>query len=221
MAADVRDRIYENEGNAPLLELAPAGMGRALDCGCGAGANARLLRSRGWEVTGITLSPGERERAGAHCTRIVLADLERPLPDEVGGGYQLVLLSHVLEHLLHPERLLEELRQVLAPEGVVLVALPNLLFYPIRLRLLLGRFDYERDGILDETHLRFYSFASGAALLERGGLRVLEARGEGGFPLAWLRRLLPPGVVAWIDATACRWWPGLFGRQLLYRAVPR
>jgi SAM-dependent methyltransferase len=151
----------------------------------------------------------------------VLADLERPLPDEVGGGYQLVLLSHVLEHLLHPEQLLEDLRRVLAPEGVVLVALPNLLFYPIRLRLLLGRFDYERDGILDETHLRFYSFASGATLLERSGLRVLEARAEGGFPLAWLRRLLPPGVVAWIDAAACRWWPGLFGRQLLYRAMPR
>jgi SAM-dependent methyltransferase len=221
LARDIRDRIYENEGNAPLLELAPARAGRALDCGCGAGANARILRSRGWEVTGVTLSPGERDRALAHCTRIVLADLEQPLPDPVGGGYDLVLLSHVLEHLLHPERLLEDLKRVLAPDGVVLVALPNLLFYPIRLRLLLGRFEYERDGILDETHVRFYSFASGAALLERSGLRVLEARAEGGFPLAWLRRLLPPRVVAWIDSTACRRWPGLFGRQLLYRAVPR
>jgi SAM-dependent methyltransferase len=221
LGGDIRDRVYENEGNASLLKLAPARAGRALDCGCGAGANARILRSRGWEVTGVTLSPGERDRALAHCTRIVLADLERPFPEEVGGGYDLVLLSHVLEHLVHPERLLEALKRVLAPEGVVLVALPNLLFYPIRLRLLLGRFEYERDGILDETHVRFYSFVSGAALLERNGLRLLEACAEGGFPLARLRRLLPPGAVAWIDAAACRSWPGLFGRQLLYRAVTR
>jgi len=221
LSGDIRHRIYENDGNAPLLELAPARPGRALDCGCGAGANARLLRTRGWEVTGITLSPGERERALAHCTRVALADLDAPLPEEVGGGYDLVLLSHVLEHLVRPERLLEELRRVLAPGGVVLVALPNLLFYPIRLRLLLGRFDYEREGILDETHLHFFSFASGAALLERSGLRLIEARAAGGFPLACLRRWLPAAAVAQIDAGACRAWPGLFGRQLLYRAVPR
>jgi SAM-dependent methyltransferase len=221
VAGDVRERIYENEGNAPLLALAPVPPGRALDCGCGAGANARILRSRGWQVTGITLSPGEAERAAAHCERVLLADLERPLPNEVGGAYGLVILSHVLEHLVRPERLLQELTRVLAPQGVVLVALPNFLFYPIRLRVLLGRFEYERDGILDETHVRFYTFASGAALLERSGLRLLEARAEGGFPLAWLRRVLPTGVAAWIDAAACRRWPGLFGLQLLYRAVLR
>jgi SAM-dependent methyltransferase len=180
---DIPDRIYENAGNPPLLALVPDRPGRALDCGCGAGANARLLRARGWEVTGITLSAGERELAAAHCARVLLADLEAPLPDEVGRGYDLVVLSHVLEHLRRPERLLAAVKRLLAPGGVVVVALPNPLFYPIRLRFLLGRFDYERDGILDETHLRFYSFASGAELLERSGFRVLDARAEGGFPL--------------------------------------
>jgi SAM-dependent methyltransferase len=221
VSADIRDRIYENEGNGALLELAPAQPGRALDCGCGAGANARILRARGWDVTGVTLSPGERDRASAYCTQVVVADLEQPLPDAVEAGYDLVLLSHVLEHLTHPDRLLAEAKRVLAPDGVVLVALPNLLFYRVRLNLLLGRFDYERDGILDETHLRFYTFASGAALLERNGLRVVEARAEGGVPLLRSRRLLPPRLVARIDAAACRTWPGLFGLQLLYRATPR
>ena len=217
---DTRDRIYDNSGNPPLIELAPPLPGRALDCGCGAGANARLLSARGWKVTGITLSPGERERAAAHCERVLLADLEEDLPDEVGRGYDLVVLSHVLEHLRHPERLLGAVRRLLRQGGVAIVALPNPLFYPIRLRVLLGRCEYERDGILDETHLRFYSFASGAALLERNGLHVVEAKAEGGFPLWRIRALLPAATVARIDTAACRWRPGLFGRQLLYRALP-
>jgi SAM-dependent methyltransferase len=160
------------------------------------------------------------ELAAPHCARVLLADLEEGLPDDVGTGYDLVVLSHVLEHLRHPERLLGAVKRLLQPEGVVLVALPNALFYPIRLRVLVGRCDYERDGILDETHLHFYSLASGAALLERSGLRLLEARAEGGVPLRWIRRLLSPEAVTRIDAAACRWRPSLFGRQVLYRAAP-
>jgi 2-polyprenyl-3-methyl-5-hydroxy-6-metoxy-1,4-benzoquinol methylase len=219
VSADVRDRVYENAGNPALLALAPSGPGRALDCGCGAGGNARLLRERGFEVTGITVSPGERERASRECERVLLADLEQPLPDEIGAGYDLVILSHVLEHLRQPERLLDAVKQRLRPGGTVLVALPNPLFYPIRLRVLLGRCEYESGGILDDTHLRFYSFASAAALLARAGFRVEDARAEGGFPL-WRLRRIAPGLAARIDAAACRWRPSLFGCQLLYRATP-
>jgi SAM-dependent methyltransferase len=218
VSEDLRDRIYDNAGNAPLLALAPDGPGRALDCGCGAGANARLLRARGFEVTGITMSEGERERAATHCARVLLADLEQDLPEDVGSGYDLVVLSHVLEHLREPARLLEAVGRRLRPGGTLLVALPNPLYYPIRLRLLLGRFEYEAGGILDDTHLRFYSFAAAARLLERSGFRVTFAGAEGGFPLSGLRRLLPASAVARIDAAACRWRPGLFGCQLLYRA---
>lgn len=220
MGEDIRDRVYDNTGNAPLLALAPAAPGRALDCGCGAGANARLLSGQGWEVTGITLSQVERELAARHCTRVLLADLEQALPEEVGRGYDLIVLSHVLEHLRHPERLLETVKRLLDPKGTILVALPNALFYPIRLRVLVGRCDYEPEGILDQTHLRFYSFASGAALLERSGFRILDARASGGFPLWRIRSLLPSGAAARIDAAACSWRPGLFGCQLLYRAAP-
>lgn len=216
----LEERIYENEGNPPLLALAPEGPGRALDCGCGAGDNARLLRARGWSVTGITLSPGEQQAARAHCERVELADLEQPLPESIGTGFDLVLLSHVLEHLVHPEVLLESIKRVLAPGGAVLVGLPNVLFYPIRLKALLGRFEYTPGGIMDETHVRFYTFETGAALLRRNGFSVVEMRAEGAFPLWVLRRVLPPAVARFLDASVCRIWPGLFGRQSLYLAKP-
>jgi SAM-dependent methyltransferase len=217
-APRVAEKTYRNAGNHPLLALLPGEPGRALDCGCGAGDNARILRERGWRVTGITLSAEEQRLAAEHCDRVCIADLEQPLPDAIGGDYDAAILSHVLEHLVAPERLLDEVRRRLSARGTVLVALPNLLFYPIRLRLLLGRFAYAPDGILDETHLRFFTFASGGALLRENGFEVLAARADGGFPLWKLRRWLPAAWVARIDRAACRLRPGLFGRQSLYLA---
>lgn len=219
-APRVAEKIYSNAGNLPLLDLLPAEAGRVLDCGCGAGDNARVLRSRGWRVTGITLSEKEQRLAAEHCERVLVADLEDPLPDAIGGGYDAVVLSHVLEHLVDPQRLLSRIKGVLAPGGVVVVALPNVLFYPVRLRALFGRFDYTSDGIMDATHLRFYTFESGLDLLRENGFEVVKALAEGGFPIWKLRRHLPASLVGWIDREACRWKPGLFGRQSLYLSRP-
>jgi SAM-dependent methyltransferase len=216
----VAEKVYRNAGNLPLLDLLPEGGGRALDCGCGAGDNARILRERGWRVTGITLSEVEQRLAAEHCERVLVADLEQPFPAEIGAGYDAVLLSHVLEHLAAPERLLARVKPLLSPRGVVLVALPNVLFYPIRGRALLGRFDYTSDGIMDATHLRFFTFASGLALLRENGFEVLKALAEGGFPLWKLRGLLTPALAERIDRAACRLSPGLFGRQSLYLSRP-
>jgi SAM-dependent methyltransferase len=216
----VAEKIYRNDGNLPLLDLLPVGGGRALDCGCGAGDNARILRSRGWRVTGITLSAEEQRLAAEHCERVLVTDLEQPLPGDVGSGYDAVVLSHVLEHLVAPEPLLSRIGGLLSSRGVVVVALPNVLFYPIRLRALFGRFEYTPGGIMDATHVRFYTFESGLALLRENGFEVVTALAEGGFPMWKLRRHLPPSLVERIDQEACRRSPGLFGRQSLYLARP-
>jgi len=221
LTSGIEERVYRNEGNPPLLDLLPAAPGRALDLGCGAGDNARLLAERGWKVTGVTLSPGERESASRWCERVHLADLDQALPEIPRGAYDLVLLSHVLEHLPRPETALDLAREALVPGGLVAVALPNVLFYPIRVAALFGRFEYADAGILDRTHLRFYTWRGGAALLEDSGFEVLAASASGGFPLGRLRRWLPRSWVERIEAFAVRARPGLFGRQSLYLARPR
>ena len=73
---------------------------------------------------------------------------------------------------------------------------------------------------MDSTHLRFYTFATGLALLRESGFEVLEARAEGVFPIWKLRQRLPASLVERIDLAACRASPGLFGRQSLYLARP-
>ncbi len=215
---DCANRIYENTGNLALLDLIkskPAG--HALDCGCGAGDNARILSSRGWMVDGITISPEEQSKASRTCKTVIIADLESGLPPAVSDGYDLVVLSHVLEHLRNPARVLGDLHRVLASGGIVAVALPNVVSWRYRLSFLLGKFEYEEGGIMDTTHVRFYTFASGRRLLESNGFQVSTATVEGIFPLA--RKLnLPSQTVAALDRFATSYLPGLFGWQLLYIA---
>jgi SAM-dependent methyltransferase len=219
--APLRERIYENAGNLPLLDLIPRNGGRVLDCGCGAGDNARILAGRGFRVTGITLSEGERVAAQAHCERVIVADLERGLPVGVEEGYDVVLMSHVLEHLVDPAPVLRDAARALRAGGVLAVALPNAFVLANRARILLGRFDYTEAGIMDRTHVRFYTFHTAAALLQRHGWDVIHAGATGCFPLGRARRLIPPAITGPLDRTACRWRPGLFGLQLLYLARPR
>ena len=206
--------------NLALLDLLPPKGGRVLDCGCGAGDNARVLRARGCSVMGITKSESERDIALSRCDGVLIHDLETGIPEEVGANYDVVLMSHVLEHLVNPERVLTDARARLAPGGLLAVALPNVLTLHTRLSFLLGKFEYTETGILDDTHVRFYTFDSGRRLLERCGYRVILAQADGYAPLFGLQKILPRSWAAWLDRTSCRYWPGLLGRQSLYLARP-
>ncbi len=87
--------------------------------------------------------------------------------------------------------------------------------------MLLGKFEYSESGLMDRTHVRWYSFASAKRLLERHGFRVIEAVADGGLPLGPIRRLLPRRLLKIMDRAACRLAPGLLGFEMLYVASPR
>ncbi len=101
---------------------------------------------------------------------------------------------------------------------MLIVALPNLLLWKNRLRLMLGRFEYTESGLMDYTHVRWYSFASARRLLERHGFRIVEATVDGGVPLGPIRRILPKRLLAPADRLACTLAPGLLGYEMLYVA---
>jgi len=134
--------IYQNEGNLSLLAMLPSTPGRLLDCGSGAGDNARILQAQGWRVTGITIEAREKDLASRYCEAVVVADLEKGLPQEIVGPYDLILFSHILEHLKQPLKILLESKKVLASGGLVAVALPNVLYYANRFTFLWGEFEY-------------------------------------------------------------------------------
>lgn len=220
-SGSVDQKRYENRGNSALLALLPNKTTRVLDIGCGAGDNARLVAATGRTVDGITLSESEAEAARQVCRKVLVHDLECGLPPQVDTPYDAVICSHVLEHLRWPDRLLNEISELLRPsEGVLLVALPNVLFYKNRWRLMKGYFDYEESGLMDASHFRWFTYASSRRLLESCGFEVLHHSCEGSFPLPFVRRLVGRQFTAAVDAGATKLCPGLFGYQLLILARP-
>jgi SAM-dependent methyltransferase len=210
--------IYLNDGNNFLLELLPKGNGKVLDCGCGAGDNARILQSQGWEVTGITSQVAEEKLASRFCKSVIIADLDAGMPREI-GPYDIILFSHILEHLKDPIKILMESKKMLVPGGLIGVALPNFLYYKNRLDFLLGKFEYSPEGgLIDKTHLRFFTFKSGAALLEAADFKILQKKTDGNFPLWKARQVLPESLIKFLNHLANRFLPGLFGYQCVYIA---
>jgi len=215
------NRAYLGESSPSVLERVPAGAARVLDLGCGCGGNARLLSTRGIAVDGVTMSRREATEAAAHCADVYVRDLEGGLPNLPPGRlYDAVICSHVLEHIAYPDKMLADITSCLNPVGVLIVALPNLMLWKSRLRLLAGRFEYTESGLMDRTHIRWYTFASARNLLEAHGFTVIQALAEGGLPLGPLRRLVPKGLVTPLDRAACRAAPGLLGYEMIYVARP-
>src|SRR5205823_7166679 len=92
------------------------------------------------------------------------------------GGFDAIVCADVLEHLRDPAAALAAVRHALAPDGEVVISIPNVAHLWVRLSLLAGRFDYAERGILDRTHLRFFTRRTLLALLARAGLAVDELR---------------------------------------------
>jgi SAM-dependent methyltransferase len=209
--------IYEGV-NEQVCSLVPSSAGRILDVGCGTGTlGERLRRERERCVTGITYSDREAEMATGRLSRVICAELNDY--DFAGlGKFDCVILSHILEHLYHPEEVLRRLRSVLDPESVVIVALPNVLWWRQRLEFLAGRWRYRDWGLLDRTHYRFFDLRSSQQLLEQAGYEVLRSvRGGVFLNIERIRKVIGPIAPA-VDAVLTKLAPGLFSFQFVYLA---
>src|SRR5262249_29745593 len=128
-----------------------------------------------------------------------------------------LLLSHVLEHLVDPVSVLRQLLNLVVPGGLVVVAVPNVLEWRTRISFLRGRFEYSNEGVLDRTHLRFYTYRTARRELVDPieELKVLGVSARGSFPLGILRRhLINDAIRERIDGAATRHWPNLFASEI-------
>jgi 2-polyprenyl-3-methyl-5-hydroxy-6-metoxy-1,4-benzoquinol methylase len=220
-------RIYKNEGNAPVVALLDADVRRVLDVGCGAGDNAELIRSRfpDCEVHGVTHSEAECIIAKRRMASCSVWDIENGIPGDVASmRFDAIMFSHVLEHVRNPDVVLASFTTLLKIGGAVIIAVPNTLSWSMRWRFLRGDFEYRSDGVLDETHLRFFTYQTADKYLLRGNPTLVPVckAVTGSVPLWWLRRyLLPRGLSEAIDRWGCRRWPNLFGGQILLKCIYR
>lgn len=219
---DLSTKTYHNSGNQRLLReirllhLKPE---LVLDVGCGAGDNARHLQADGWTVDGITLSSDESIAAKTWCRHVWIHNLENGLPGSTpNGSYRIIVASHVLEHICYPAKLLRDCYNELNPQGYLLVALPNLLFWKNRMKIAAGYFTYEEYGLMDYTHFRWYTFQSAQALLQNNGFYVEKAIADGYFPLWKIRHILPNSISEKIDRLFSQVFPGLASYQMIFVA---
>jgi SAM-dependent methyltransferase len=168
-----RDRY---SSHSVILSYLQDGRGkRLLDVGAAQGDMAQLLAHRGYEVTAVEGDPGLAAIARTKCSNVVVANLDEPIADW-GGPFDVLVYGDVLEHLKDPLTVLININRQLKPDGVVVVSVPNSAHAWVRLQMLVGRFDYAERGILDKTHLRFFTLKSFHRLLEEAGLQLVQLR---------------------------------------------
>jgi 2-polyprenyl-3-methyl-5-hydroxy-6-metoxy-1,4-benzoquinol methylase len=192
---------------------------RVLEVGVGDGSMAKRLCEVGGIVDGLDVDQSARDLAKPYCRTVYLADLEEidhiTLPDE---PYDIIVMADVLEHIRNPEHVLCLMRRHLRPDGRLIVSLPNVANIYVRLNLLVGRFPYQSKGILDRSHVRFYTGRSAERLLLETGWHVV-AREVTPLPLAllfpfFLRR--PFRMVPWTIREITLLWKGLFAYQYIF-----
>src|SRR4051794_31713662 len=216
------DKLDDSPGSTHNLVLGLVQPGsRVLEFGCATGYMSQALRDRlGATVVGVELDAESARLAEEHADRVLIGDAEElDLEAELGGErFDAILFADVLEHLRDPAALLRRVRPLVAEGGAVTASIPNIAHASVRLSLLGGSFRYREQGLLDETHLRFFTREGVEDLFESSGYVVTH----------WLRRRLeveeteipvPRGVPAEARAWATGD-PEATTYQFVVRAVP-
>jgi glycosyltransferase involved in cell wall biosynthesis/ubiquinone/menaquinone biosynthesis C-methylase UbiE len=191
---------------------------RVLEIGTATGYLSEAFSQRGIAVVGVELDPDMAALARPHCERLIVGDIEALDVATLGHSFDAIVFGDVLEHLKDPWKTLERLTACLAPGGHVIVSLPNVAHWLLRLRLLFGRFDYEPRGPMDQTHLRFFTRKTAISLLRQAGLRLGATRSTP-IPLPTIAGFFAAGQpFAWVH-TINTWFTHLRPSLLAYQFV--
>ena len=171
--------------HSKIVSLVPPAT-RVLEFGCATGYMSQVLKERlGCTVVGVEIDPEAAALAEEHAERVIVGDAEKIdyAAELAGEEFDVVLLADVLEHLKEPADVLRRVRPFVAENGVVVASIPNIAHGSVRLALLGGEFRYREWGLLDDTHLRFFTRASIQDMFEETGYVITH----------WLRQRLDVG----------------------------
>jgi 2-polyprenyl-3-methyl-5-hydroxy-6-metoxy-1,4-benzoquinol methylase len=232
---------YFEDINWGLLRLWGTRTGlEVLDVGCGFATTAQKLQETGNRVTGIESNAAAVAVARTRIAEVVEGDLQ----DEGILGerrFDAIVFADVLEHLPWPVSVLKSYLRHLKPNGSIIVSLPNVGLWSVRLGLMFGRFQYDDSGVLDRTHLRFFTRRSAVEMLRSAGLAPVRRTYNPGLvrpfvPLAkkFVGRGGDPGslleskpyqlylkTVFPVERVVARLWPGLLAFQMIFEAKPQ
>jgi 2-polyprenyl-3-methyl-5-hydroxy-6-metoxy-1,4-benzoquinol methylase len=212
---DSRYRLAQLAGARPTI----------LDVGCAVGYIGEFLRRnppQRW-LAGIELDARAAERARPHYDQLIVGSIEEQgVWDRLERKVDAMIFGDVLEHTADPVRVLQMAASHLSDEGIVIVSMPNVAHFKVRIRLLIGRFEYEEWGIMDRTHLRFFTRQTAHKMLRESGFEVLHAeaiRGfsplEGGSAVQRVNR----AARTRLRNSLVKLWPTMFAKQFILVGV--
>ncbi len=212
------DPAATNNPHSYALQLAGGGH-RVLEVGCSVGHVTEHLIAAGNTVVGVEIDPDAAAQASEWAETVHVLDLDIELLSAVESGrFDVILLGDVIEHLRDPIPVMRDLLTLLADDGRVIVSVPNVSHIDIRLMLLEGTWAYQHDGLLDRSHLRWFTNDSLRTLLGELGLtarrveRVRNGIGSSGLPVT--PGLHSPDVISFVQAD-----PEAFTYQFVVEAV--
>ncbi len=189
---------------------------RVLDIGCADGYLAAPLKGKGCYIVGTDIYP---IKDTTDVDEFYQSDLNQDTLPEANQPFDYVLLLDVIEHLINPEQFVHQLRQSsnIDQNTEIIATTGNVAFFPIRLSLLFGQFEYQDRGILDRTHTRLFTAKSFRALFEEADFEVIEMQGiPAPFPLIFGDTLFSKFMLA-LNRFLILASKGLFSFQILYR----
>jgi 2-polyprenyl-3-methyl-5-hydroxy-6-metoxy-1,4-benzoquinol methylase len=186
-----KQESYFRTDRSEMLEFVPMEARRVVEFGCGAGMFAERIKQRQNAYTvGVELVARPAALAADRLDKVFQRDIEQGLEFLAGETFDCAVFLDVLEHLRSPWDVLTELKSYLAPGGAVIASIPNLRHFEVMKSLLLRRrFEYRDEGVLDRTHLRFFTREDILQLFATTGFTVNRIAGlKGRFP--WKFKLL-------------------------------
>ena len=210
---------YYRNVNQDLLNRIPANAKRVLEIGCGSGWMGAAFKARNPSTAyfGIELFETSAKEAEALLDGVICANIEQDftLPSKLAPNFDALVFGDVLEHLLDPWRTLRELRQYIEPGGSCVACIPNVAHWSLISGLLQGKWDYTDAGLLDRTHLRFFTVDSAIEMFQKTGWTVLDVAPRDFWPEQTeqaLKALLPvatafgaPEAKARLNMSAFQW----------------
>lgn len=148
---------------------------KVLDVGCAEGNLAEVMSINKCEVVGIEIDQKSARNAQKFCKEVIVGDVESiELSTEYHDYFDYILFADILEHLKDPLIVLKRFKKYLKDEGYILVSLPNITNWRMRIKILFGNFEYKDIGVLDKGHIRFFNEKSAKNLLKDAGFEIIK-----------------------------------------------
>ena len=181
-ASDVsaRSATYYQQNREDMLKYIPQTVSKTLDLGCAEGNFSALMKNKfNAECWGVEIDSRAAQIAGTKLDKVIVADVARCLPDVPDKYFDCVICNDILEHLPDPYSLLLDIKQKLTAGGLLVASFPNVRYCRILFDLVMrGNWDYKEFGILDRTHLRFFTYKSLLNMFPALGYELLTIEGK-------------------------------------------